>query len=633
MFGFHRIAVATPKITLADPIANVATLTQMAEQAERNGAQIVVFPELALTGATCGDLFTQPLLLEAVEEALAQLSAWANQHHIILVVGAPQRIDNRIENHACIFFNNEEEVDSVMIENMFSRAKSYIPADSWQARIFTPFADNPHDFIFNPRHSDLRFAVVFDDECFDPQNTLVKDFAHAGANVIFCLSSAPYIAGTQIKAWTRGEVISAQHRMVYAVANSGAGESSSDNVYGGNSFIAEDGTMLAVSELFSRTGSLIFADIDVEALNTQRLQDRSFATENSTFLDVELPELQPLQDIYAAIDAQPFVPDDEYELAQLSEDVLDMQANALIQRLDHMGAQHAVIGLSGGLDSTLTLLATHRAFENSGRDTKNIITVTMPGFGTGKRTYENACTLAKALNITLQKIDITNSCKQHFDDIDHAHDDTSIVYENAQARERTQILLSLANRHHALMIGTGDLSEIALGWSTFNGDHMSMYAVNPGVPKTLIQAIVTYVAENTEIKNLAKVLHDIVDTPISPELLPNKKGSKKMAQPTEDILGPYEIHDFFIWNLIGQGFMPPKVLFLAQRAFEGKYEPAFIREKLELFIRRFFASQFKRNCTSDAPMILPIALSQRGDWRMPSDAKANLWLASLENMK
>lgn len=629
MFGFYRIAVATPKIKIADPIFNVDEHIRLAAIAQQQGAQLILFPELSLTGVSCGDLFTQPLLLEAVEEAIAQIFAWSQDNHITIILGAPRATVNTpaIDNTAMIFAPGMDPI---------TRPKSYIPPDHPQARIFTTAQESPNLYHFSD--SDLTFSVIFEDEIFAPHTAVVKNAAHAGANLVLCLSNNPYIAGTQTKIWNRAEVVSAQHRMAFAVANPGVGESSSNYVYAGNSLIAEDGALLAVSEIFANESTLIYADIDAEGLNIQRLQDRSFSQSTDSFLLEQnepyiLPPVVELNDTYRKPDPAPFVPDDDFEKRELCEDILDMQASALIQRLDCMNAQYAVLGLSGGLDSTLALLATHRAFVKSNRKTQNILAITMPGFGTGKRTYTNACALAKSLKISLEEIDITASCKQHFDDIKHALKETTIVFENAQARERTQILLSIANRHNALMVGTGDLSEIALGWSTFNGDHISMYGINAGVPKTLVRAIVTHVAEHTEIKGLGKVLKDIVDTPISPELLPPAKGHKKaVAQPTEDILGPYELHDFFLWNLIALGFMPPKVLFLADKAFQGKYEHDFIKEKLVLFIRRFFGSQFKRNCAADAPMILPIALSQRGDWQMPSDACANIWLDSLENL-
>lgn len=629
MYGFHRVASAVNQTVVANPQANAHEILKLLTQAYEQEVAIVVFPELTLTGYTASDLFLNQTLLQRQDEALQEILRQSKNISTIAIIGFALLHNHRLYNTAIIFQNGEI---------LGSVPKSYLPnkKEFYEKRQFTSgiHIQNQTTTLLNqevPFGTDLLFKssneILFGVEiCEDlwaitpPSNQMATN----GANLIFNLSASNELIG---KAGYREELVrtqSARCISAYVYASSGIGESTTDTVYGGHAIIAEYGSTLKENERFNLNSHLITADIDLQKLNFLRLSETSYGdgliTPFRTILLSEMPKIKKLQRF---VNPSPFVPSQLQEKTTRCEEIVNIQAHALIKRMQHANIKKAIIGISGGLDSTLALLSTHRAFELMNWNSKDIIAITMPGFGTTSRTKNNAIELCQALNVTLRTIEITKLALTEFEAIGHEVSDHSVTYENVQARARTSILMNTANREGGLVIGTGDLSEIALGWSTYNGDHMSMYALNSGIPKTLIQYVIAYYKSNEKI---AHIIEDILDTPISPELLPHKED--EIVQETESIIGAYELHDFFLYHFIKYGATPEKILFLANHAFDA-YEEEEIRKWLKKFIWRFFTQQFKRSCMPDGPKVGTVSLSPRADWKMPSDADVTIWLERL----
>ena len=638
-FGFLKVAAAVPQVRVADCGRNAAHIVALAEQAAQRGVEIMVFPELAVTGYTCGDLFLQSTLLDAADEALEEIVRATRKLPLALIVGAPLRHGSTLYNCAAVLAQGR--ILGVV-------PKTYIPdySEFYENRWFASGAGIAEEQIAVAGQqadfgADLTFEVngtEFGIEICEDLWTAVPPSSHLalnGATVIFNLSASPEAVG---KHDYRRQLVaqqSARTLAAYVYCSAGQGESSTDLVFAGNGIIAENGTILREAERFSAEEQLVVADVDIQRLEFERRRNTSFrrhddATEN-TVIEMEIPEGLRAAALDRDIDPLPFVPKDETHRSERCEEIFRIQAHGLAQRLRHTGCKCAVVGISGGLDSTLALLVTVRAFDLLGLARTGIVGITMPGFGTTDRTYNNALELMRRLGVTLREIPIRDACIQHMKDIGMDAADRTTAYENAQARERTQILMDVANMEGGLVVGTGDLSELALGWATYNGDQMSMYGVNASVPKTLVRHLVKWAADTEQDATARATLLDIIDTPVSPELLP-ADAEGRIAQKTEDLVGPYELHDFFLYHFLRLGYGPAKILFLAETAFRGSYDRATIHKWLCTFVRRFFAQQFKRSAMPDGPKVGSVALSPRGDWRMPSDASAAAWLQELENL-
>ncbi|BBG66261.1 NAD synthetase / glutamine amidotransferase chain of NAD synthetase [Hydrogenimonas sp.] len=632
MFGFVRVAAAVPKVRVANVGFNVEHMLDLWKIASQQNASVVLFPELSLSGYSCGDLFYQDSLHKAVEKGLSQMVEASCGSSTAAIVGVPVWHNGRLYNCGAVI--QEGKILGVVPKSFVPEHKEY-----YEKRWFVSGASIAGETV-NLLGSDVPFGTdllfcgregfVFGIEVCEDLWSVVPPSsfqALAGATVLFNLSASDEIVA---KSEYRSSLVatqSARCMAAYVYASCGVGESTTDVVFGGDSMIAENGTLLERGERFLDESQIIFADLDIGRLKSFRVSEGSFADgEIRPFRRVELYETPEITQLNRYIDPHPFVPSKKSERSKRCEEIFSIQAAALNKRLSHTGIKRCVIGVSGGLDSTLALLATYRAYEKAGRDPKDIICVTMPGFGTTGRTLENAEKLSEALGVTFRRIDITEACLEHFRQIGHDPSEHTVVYENVQARERTQILMDLANKVGGLVIGTGDMSESALGWSTYNGDHMSMYALNVGIPKTLIRYLVEWAAEH--YPQIGETLTDILETPVSPELLPPEAG--KISQKTEELLGPYELHDFFLYHLIKSGARPAKILFMAKNAFVSKYDEKEIRSYLKLFLRRFFSQQYKRSCMPDGPKVGTVALSPRGDWRMPSDAEVAEWIKDLE---
>lgn len=632
--GFVKAAAVTPKIKVADTKYNAELILDMMKESTRQGAKIVVFPELCLTGYTCQDLFLQERLLQGAKDALMKLVKESASLDAIFFVGLPFEILGKLYNVAAVFSHGEV---------LGLVPKSYLPNynEFYEARHFVSGAELATEVVLPdgscvPADRDLlfvceqmpklRIGVELCEDLWTPNPPSISH-ALAGASVLVNLSASNELTG---KDSYRRELVSGQSARLlaaYIYASAGEGESTQDLVFSGHNIIAENGQILAESKRFGH--GILYSEIDVERLCAQRRRMTTFVTEDQTHTEILFSLKIEETKLTRFIDPAPFVPTDRQNREKRCDEILMIQAMGLKKRLEHTGA-NAVVGISGGLDSTLALLVTVRAFDLCGRDHKGITAVTMPGFGTTDRTYDNAVKLIQSLGAEFVEVDICQSLNVHFSDIGQDPSVHDVTYENSQARERTQILMDIANKKNALVIGTGDLSELALGWATYNGDHMSMYAVNASVPKTLVRHLVRYYADTCEDKQLSDTLYDVLDTPVSPELLPPEDG--KISQKTEDLVGPYELHDFFLYYMLRQGFSPAKIYRLAKIAFAGTYEDAFILKWLKTFCRRFFAQQFKRSCLPDGPKVGSVAVSPRGDLRMPSDACATLWMEELNTI-
>lgn len=640
-FGFLKVAAAVPHVQVADCDFNIDRIAALAEEAARRGVEIVAFPELAITAYTCGDLMLQPTLLDAAEEGLAALIRRTRKLPLVMIVGAPLRHGSAIYNCAIVF--SQGKVMGVV-------PKIYIPdySEFYENRVFTSgkgiveeqieVAGQEVDFGIDLTFevNGVEFGIEICEDLWVPQPPS-SQLALDGARVIFNLSASPEAVGKHNYLRQLVTQQSARTLSAYVYSSAGFGESSTDLVFAGKAFIAENGRLLAETDRFSMEEKLIVADVDIELLEFERQRNTSFrinesGTEN-TVIEMEIPEAMHTAHLDRTFSPLPFLPAHNTSHGDLYREVLEIQSHGLAKRLKHTGCKCAIIGISGGLDSTLALLAVVRTFDKLGLDRKGILGITMPGFGTTDRTYRNALELMERLGITIREISIREACEQHFRDIGIDPTDRTAAYENSQARERTQILMDVANQTGGIVIGTGDLSELALGWATYNGDQMSMYGVNASIPKTLVRKLVEWSA--THVSNdprVSEILLDVVATPVSPELLPADQQGE-IAQKTEDLVGPYELHDFFLYHFINSGYGPGKLLYVAELAFDGAYDRQTILKWLKVFFRRFFSQQFKRSAMPDGPKVGLVSLSPRGDWRMPSDASARMWLKELEKLE
>ncbi len=633
--GFIKVAAVTPKIKVADPHYNAKEICKGIEEAVRRGAKIIVFPELCLTGYTCGDLFLQETLLCGASEALAEVAGATQDCDALVFVGLPMVKGHKLYNVAAVLHDGEI---------LAFIPKRYIPsyAEFYETRHFVGGNVTPELFLYGDREipfgTDILFRVdavrglmVGCEICEDIWTPESPGTAHAlaGATVIVNLSASNETVGKDAYRELLVKSASARQIAAYIYSSAGEGESTQDLVFGGHNVIVENGKVLAGAKRFE-TGA-VYADLDIYRLSHERRRMNTYRGENlreHMVVPVHMEEEETF--LERQFSARPFVPDQAQEREKRCDEILSIQSYGLKKRFEHTGCQSAVLGISGGLDSTLALLATVRAFDLIGLPREKITSVTMPCFGTTDRTYDNACKLARLLGTTLREVDIKEAVNVHFEDIGQRGDCHDVTYENGQARERTQVLMDIANQTRGLVIGTGDMSELALGWATYNGDHMSMYGVNAGVPKTLVRHLVRYYADTCKDEALKEILLDILDTPVSPELLPPVDGV--ISQKTEDLVGPYELHDFFLYYMLRCGFEPEKVYRVACLAFAGVYDDDVILKWLKIFYKRFFAQQFKRSCLPDGPKVGSVALSPRGDLRMPSDACATLWLARLEEL-
>ena len=631
--GFVKVAAATPDIRVADVEFNTQNIINAMEEAQKNGAKILVFPELCVTGYTCSYLFDHSVLLKASRKALLEIAENTNDKDMLVFVGAPLEVNGKLYNVAAAM--NQGEIIGFT-------TKTFLPnyGEFYEMRQFTPGPQTVREITFEGKKVPFGPQILFQAEgmeelvvaaeiCEDVWSPVPPSIQAAleGATVIVNCSASDETIG---KDTYRRALISGQSaRLIsgYIYANAGEGESTTDLVFGGHNIIAENGTVLKESSRY--VNEIIYSEIDLQKITGERRKNTTFQPlDEETLVRVPFTVEETKTFLTRTFPKKPFVPSDEQTRAQRCEEILTIQAMGLKKRLAHTNARTAVVGISGGLDSTLALLVTARAFDMLGRDKKDIIAVTMPCFGTTDRTYQNACEMSKKVGATLIEVPIADAVNIHFRDIGHDPEDHSVTYENCQARERTQVLMDIANKTWGMVIGTGDLSELALGWATYNGDHMSMYGVNASVPKTLVRHLVKYAADDTKDEALKNVLYDVLDTPVSPELLPPKDGD--IAQKTEDLVGPYELHDFFLYFMLRFGYEPSKIFRIACMTFDGEYDKETIFKWLETFCRRFFSQQFKRSCLPDGPKVGTVALSPRGDWRMPSDACVAVWMKDLE---
>ena len=621
-YGFFRAACASLKLKVANPSYNKEEIKKAIDAAAAQDARLLVTPELSVTGYTCADLFFSKSLQNAAEQALDDITAYTKGKNIVVIVGMPFSYQSKLYNCAFVLFDgkvikivpkrNIANYNEFYEKRWFSTIKAdedlYI--DKYDCQM------NSSGVIYLSDGAVLGIELCEDLWVPEPPSS---HLAVEGANIIVNLSASDeYVSKAQYR---KDLVLNQSARCVCAYLYAGASvfESTTDLVFSGATIIAENGAVIAEGERFSRENVITFADIDVDKLNTLRQKNMSFesAFEYSVYDEIKLEnDSNDLK--YRFADPHPFVPADDEKRRERCKEIFSIQASGLAKRLEHVGSTGPVLGISGGLDSTLALLVCAEAMKLLGKDNSDILGITMPGFGTTDRTYHNAVELMECLGITVKEISIKDACIQHMKDIEHNPDIKDITYENTQARERTQILFDMANKHGKLLVGTGDLSELAMGWCTYNGDHMSMYGVNASVPKTLVRYLVEYVAGVSDSKT-AEILYDVLDTPVSPELLPPDKNGE-IAQKTEDNIGPYELHDFFLYHFVRFGFSKEKLQFIAEKAFNGKYDKNEISKWLEVFIKRFFVSQFKRSCIPDSPKVGSVSLSPRGDWRMPSDA-------------
>ena len=631
--GFIKVAAATPDIRVADVDYNKGQIIKQMDEAAEVGAKIIVFPELCITGYTCSDLFLQDILLNSAKKALVEIAEHTKNLDALVFVGVPIAVGGELYNVAAAL--NHGNI-------LGFTTKSFLPnyGEFYEMRQFRPGPKKAEKILFGgkeiPFGPQLLFVenqmanlIVSAEICEDVWSPVPPSIeaAREGATVIVNCSASDETIG---KASYREALISGQSaRLIsgYIYANAGEGESTTDLVFGGHNLIAENGTILAEAKRFSN--GIIYTEFDVQKIANERRKNTTF-TETQEHVLPRIPfGLEQTETILTrTFPSRPFVPRDDQERAKRCEEILTIQAMGLKKRLAHTHAKSAVVGISGGLDSTLALLVTAKAFDALGLERSGITAVTMPCFGTTDRTYQNACKMSLKVGATLREVRIGDAVMQHFKDIGHDPQDHSVTYENSQARERTQVLMDIANQTGGLVIGTGDMSELALGWATYNGDHMSMYGVNASVPKTLVRHLVHYFADTCEDSSLKEVLYDVLDTPVSPELLPPKDG--EIAQKTEDLVGPYELHDFFLYYFLRMGYEPGKIYRIAKLSFAGEYDDETIYKWLRTFCWRFFSQQFKRSCLPDGPKVGTVALSPRGDWRMPSDACVALWIQNLE---
>ncbi len=633
--GFVKVAAAIPQVKVADCMHNTEEIKHLIMEAEEQGVQVVVFPELCITGYTCGDLFAQNTLIHSAEKALQNIADFTRSMDIAAIVGCPLAMNSRLYDTAVIICRGK--IHGIVPKQMPSDEQRHFVGErasgiSWVRMEQTEAIPFGNQQLFGIKG--MTFAIEIGNTWANMMPTSAMQVS-AGADAIFNLSAYNDLIGNYAFRQKMLSSESARHLCGYVSASCGYGESTTDVVFGGHGLIYENGALLAESERFSTQPQLVISEIDVEATRNGRIRSHEFKmavthTPAPDYVQIPLPVPEKFTNLTRTVCPTPFVPQGK-ELDERCNEVFNIQVAGLYKRIEHTYSRTVVIGISGGLDSTLALLVCVKAFDKLGRSRKEIVSITMPGFGTTGRTYNNALNLMKSLGVTIREISIKEACIQHFNDIGHDISQHDVTYENSQARERTQILMDVANQLGGMVIGTGDLSELALGWATYNGDHMSMYGVNAGVPKTLIQGLVGWIADHHVDEASASILRDIIDTPISPELIPaDEQGNIK--QKTEDLVGPYELHDFFLYHLVRNGFSPKKIFFLAQAAFGGKYPDKVIKKWLTTFCRRFFNQQFKRSCMPDGPKVGSVSLSPRSDWHMPSDASSAEWLKECDEI-
>lgn len=629
--GFIKVAAATPKIKVADPAYNTEEILKIIDETEKNGASILVFSELTISGYTCGDLFLQqPLLTECKNQLLRIVKATENKS-MLVVVGCPIVIKQKLYNCAVVI--SDGSILGIV-------PKTHLPnySEFYELRHFTSGEGLEEDLWFGEEFGYVNVAVnqlfkckeipelvVACEICEDLWVPLPPSTYHAMAGATVICNPSASVETTTKESYRRSLVSNQSARLLaaYIYADAGEGESTQDVVYSGHHLICENGSVLAEAKRF--TNEIIYADIDVQKLAAERRKMTSFpGGQTDDYFEQEFSLEVKENKITRTFPKAPFVPDNQDERDKRCDEILSLQSMGLKKRLEHTNCKHAVVGISGGLDSTLAVLVTARAFDLLDIPRENLICVTMPCFGTTDRTYQNAVSLIKELGATLKEVRIEKAVRQHFADIGHDENNHDVTYENSQARERTQILMDMANQYNGMVIGTGDMSELALGWATYNGDHMSMYAVNCSVPKTLVRYLVLYYAETTDNKKLSEVLMDVLDTPVSPELLPPVDGV--ISQKTEDLVGPYELHDFFLYYMLRFGFPKAKLYRMAKLTFDGVYDDETIKKWMDKFYWRFFSQQFKRSCLPDGPKVGSVAVSPRGDLRMPSDASPTAWI-------
>lgn len=633
--GFIKVAALTPKVTVADTQANRKEICRLMDEAEAKGAKILVFPELCITGYTCGDLFYQQVLLREAKKELLAIAKYTQRKDYLAFVGLPLEYNGKLYNVAAAV--TQGKVLGLV-------PKTHIPNynEFYERRHFAPGMKQPVPvaldedtvvpmgtrMLFQCRQMpELKIGAEICEDVWAP-NPPGVEHALAGATLLVNLSASDETTGKD--RYRKSLVTGQSGRLIcgYVYCSAGDGESTQDVVYSGHNLIAENGTLLAESRRFCNES--IYTELDMVRLNEERRRMSTFMTSDESYINVEFSLKEEKTELTRFVDPAPFVPGNKADREKRCEEIFMIQAMGLKKRLEHTHAATAVVGISGGLDSTLALLVMVKAFDLIGKDHKDIVAVTMPGFGTTDRTYDNAVSLIKSLGATFREVSIVDSVRVHFKDIGQDEAVHDVTYENGQARERTQILMDIANKSGGMVIGTGDMSELALGWATYNGDHMSMYGVNASVPKTLVRHLVCYYADTCADETLQKVLYDVLDTPVSPELLPPEDG--KISQKTEDIVGPYELHDFFLYYILRFGCTPKKIYRLANYAFAGTYDTETIQKWLKTFYRRFFSQQFKRSCLPDGPKVGTVAVSPRGDLRMPSDASARIWMEELEHL-
>ncbi|MES5136080.1 NAD(+) synthase [Prevotella amnii] len=652
-YGFIKVASAIPAVKVADIQYNLSEIEKQVIKAEGEGVEIIVFPELSLTGYSCQDLFQQQVLLDNIEIAVVQLLDFTRQLDITIIVGAPICVNSVLLNCALVIQHGKllGIVPKTYLPNYgeFYEKRWFASSQDLQLQSIYYVGDKidiSTDIQLFSTSQGVRFGIEICEDLWSPlppSNQLTL----AGAELIFNLSASDDLIGKHNYLKTLVAQQSARTICGYVYSSCGFGESTQDVVYGGNALIYENGKLLAEAKRFEVEAQIIISEIDIDRLRIERRANTTFVNAQRPTMMQRLrannqailgniptcipPSIQREFILTRSVYKYPFIPKGE-ELREHCEEILNIQVCGLAKRLLHINCKTVVIGVSGGLDSTLALLVASLAFDKLGYNRKGIIGVTMPGFGTTDRTYSNAITLMQKLDITIREINISEFVKQHFADIEHDINLHNTTYENSQARERTQILMDISNQAGGIVIGTGDLSELALGWCTYNGDHMSMYAVNIGIPKTLIKHLVYYIAKDSTEEVTKCTLNDIINTPISPELTPADKNGN-IIQKTEDLVGPYELHDFFLYYMLRFGFRPKKIFWLAQQAFKGEYADGIILHWLRIFYKRFFSQQFKRSCLPDGPKVGSVSLSPRGDWRMPSDAMCSEWIRDLENIE
>lgn len=635
--GFVKVATITPKCKVADTTYNGEQIRSWMKEAAKAGAMVTVFPELCITGYSCSDLFLQRLLLKEARIELQSIAEASGDLPGIFFVGLPYEIGGKLYNMAAAISQGEilGMVPKTYIPNYneFYEARQFTSGRNLCTQVYLGEQEIPvsTDLLFSCQEiEELKIGAEICEDLWTPNPPSISH-AMAGATVMVNLSASDEITGKN--AYRRELVAGQSARLLcgYLYCSAGDGESTQDVVYSGHNLICENGHLLKESESFSV--GMLLSELDVERIMSERRRMSTFETfEDHTEIYFSLGEAVDTETTLTRfVDPTPFVPGKKEDRDLRCNEILQIQAMGLKKRLEHTGCNCAVVGISGGLDSTLALLVTARAFDLLGKDRSGITAVTMPGFGTTDRTYDNAVNMIRCIGAEFVEVDIKNAVRVHFSDIGQDESVHDVTYENGQARERTQILMDLANKKGGMVIGTGDMSELALGWATYNGDHMSMYGVNASVPKTLVRHLVGYYADTCEKKELSDILYDVLDTPVSPELLPPENG--QISQKTEDIVGPYELHDFYLYYVLRFGFEPEKILRLAEIAFEGVYTRAFMLKWLKTFYRRFFSQHFKRSCLPDGPKVGTVAVSPRGDLRMPSDASGTIWMSQLEEME